>query len=86
MSQVETDFMFSLISIGAVMGSFLAGPLSNEMGRRMAIVLTCIPYGKCMLCHISRARSSYHISVHVTQGRYRKMDGMTCNVLFHRCF
>lgn len=51
LSQEQSDQMFSLLSIGALVGCLVAAPLSDFIGRRMALVLAGIPYvlGVCLM-------------------------------------
>ena len=41
---VQIDFMFSLLSVGAIFGSFTVGTLSTSYGHRTSIFLSCVPY------------------------------------------
>lgn len=40
----ETDFMFSLVNIGAMIGSLVAGKVADSFGRRKAMLAGCIPF------------------------------------------
>ena len=44
LSKGQLDIMFSLISLGAVVGALTSGPFSASYGRRSAIVFSCLPY------------------------------------------
>lgn len=43
-SSEQVDLMFSLISIGAILGCFIAGLWSSRYGRRAALICNTIPY------------------------------------------
>ena len=44
LSKGQLDIMFSLISLGAVVGALTSGPFSASYGRRSALVASCLPY------------------------------------------
>lgn len=43
-SKALRDFCFSVICVGAMIGSFLAGSLSDRWGRRCALMFSLVPF------------------------------------------
>jgi MFS family permease len=41
---IQRDFAFSLVCLGAIVGSLISGALADRIGRRRALMLTALPF------------------------------------------
>jgi len=52
-TRVQSDFMFSLLSIGAIFGCLLTAPIAQRMGRKPTILVSVVPFivGSAIMCN-----------------------------------